>query len=82
MVIDCDNKEQFKYIHSIIKCNRDPVRLADGTVLYSSMIQANPQQAILSYAQSSKYDYNPLNLWFLTYFWRIIMGFSKIHFIV
>ncbi|MCM1142775.1 MAG: hypothetical protein NC453_29740 [Muribaculum sp.] len=44
--IDCDNSAQFKYIYSIIEGNREPIRLLDGTVLYSSMIQANPQQAI------------------------------------
>lgn len=44
--IDCDNAEQFKYIYSIIEGNSEPIRLADGTVLYSSMIHANPQQAI------------------------------------
>ena len=44
--IDCDNAEQFKYIYSIIEGNSEPIRLSDGTVLYSSMIQANPQQAI------------------------------------
>ena len=42
MVIDCDNSEQFKYIYSIIEGNSEPIRLSDGTVLYSSMIQANP----------------------------------------
>ena len=46
MVIDCDNKEQFKYIYSIIEGNHEPIRLSDGTVLYSSMIQANPQRAV------------------------------------
>jgi len=46
--IDCDNAEQFKYIYSIIEGNSEPIRLADGTVLYSSMIHANPQQAIIS----------------------------------
>lgn len=44
--IDCDNKEQFKYIYSIIEGNGETVRLADGTVIYSSMIHANPQRAI------------------------------------
>ena len=44
--IDCDNKEQFKYIYSIIEGSGDTMRLSDGTVLFSSMIQANPQQAI------------------------------------
>lgn len=44
--IDCDNKEQFKYIYSIIEGSGDTMRLPDGTVLYSSMIQANPQRAI------------------------------------
>ena len=46
MVIDCDNSEQFKYIYSIIEGNSEPIRLSDGTVLYSSMIQANPQRAV------------------------------------
>lgn len=44
--IDCDNTEQFKYIYSIIEGNSKPMRLADGTVLYSSMIQADPQRAL------------------------------------
>lgn len=44
--IDCDNAEQFKYMYSIIEGNSEPIRLSDGTVLYSSMIQANPQRAV------------------------------------
>lgn len=44
--IDCDNAEQFKYIYSIIEGNGNPIHLSDGTVLYSSMIQADPQRAV------------------------------------
>lgn len=44
--IDSDSAEQFKYIYSIIEGNSEPIRLSDGTVLYSSMIQADPQRAV------------------------------------
>lgn len=44
--IDCDNEQLFKYIHSIIRGKGEPHRLTDGEILFSSMINADPQRAI------------------------------------
>lgn len=44
--IDCDNEQLFKYIYSIIRGKGEPHRLPDGMVIYPSMIEADPQQAI------------------------------------
>ena len=49
--IDCDNEQLFKYIYSIIRYSiirgkGEPHRLTDGEILFSSMINADPQRAI------------------------------------
>lgn len=44
--IDCDNEQLFKYIYSIIRGKGEPLRLKDGTVMFPSMINADPQRAI------------------------------------
>ncbi len=44
--IDCDNEQLFKYIYSIIRGKGEPHRLTDGEILFSSMINADPQRAI------------------------------------
>ncbi len=44
--IDCDNEQLFKYIYSIIRGKGEPYRLPNGTVIYLSMIKADPQRAI------------------------------------
>ncbi len=46
MVIDCDNEQLFKYIYSIIRGKGESLRLSDGTILFPSMINADPQRAI------------------------------------
>ncbi len=44
--IDCDNEQLFKYIYSIIRGKGEPHRLTDETILFPSMINADPQRAI------------------------------------
>lgn len=44
--IDCENEQLFKYIYSIIRGKGEPLRLSDGTILFPSMINADPQRAI------------------------------------
>lgn len=44
--IDCDNEQLFKYIYSIVRGKGEPHRLTDGEILFSSMINADPQRAI------------------------------------
>lgn len=44
--IDCDNEQLFKYIYSIIRGKGEPLRLSDGTIMFPSMINADPQRTI------------------------------------
>lgn len=44
--IDCYNEQLFKYIYSIVRGKGEPHRLTDGEILFSSMINADPQRAI------------------------------------
>lgn len=46
MVIDCDNEKLFKYIYSLLRGKGEPQRLSDGTVIYPSIINADPQRAL------------------------------------
>lgn len=56
--IDCDNKQLFKYIYSIIRGKGDPLRLSDGTILFPSIINADSQRAIETF--EIRYNNNEL----------------------
>lgn len=56
--IDCDNEQLFKYIYSIIRGKGEPLRLSDGTILFPSMINADPQRVIETF--EIRYNNNEL----------------------
>lgn len=46
MVIDCDNEKLLKYIYSLLREKGEPQRFSHGTVIYPSIINADPQRAL------------------------------------
>lgn len=56
--IDCDNEQLFKYIYSIIRGKGEPLRLSDGTIMFPSMINADPQRTIETF--EIRYNNNEL----------------------
>lgn len=56
--IDCDNEQLFQYIYSIIRGKGEPLRLSDGTIMFPSMINTDPQRAIETF--EIRYNNNEL----------------------